>query len=268
MKNGNPASDPLTQLAQQPVAMERMTELHLVMGSQCNVRCAFCYQKSYSPKDDLSPDIVKDLLPKLRGVKNLIVQGGEPTVMKSCKMIRDHIAEAGFEGRICFLTNGVLFKDEWIDFMLSQKGAIHFSINASCKEVYDRTVRYGDFDAVMTNLKRILDLKKERGQKEPFLDLSFVIYKDNMWDILDFFEMVHSLGLPHCTFYLDCRYPATKLFEDMSEEEFDRYHELVLKTLDSMAACRMPPTEITALDFVMRTMKEEREEKMQEAKVA
>lgn len=258
----------LSTLANAPIPIASMTEMHLVMGRQCNIRCSFCYQESFSPKDDLSDEIVTDLLPHTKHLDRLIIQGGEPTVMKCCKKMRDYLAKTQFDGRLCFLTNGVLFGDEWIDFLINRKADAHFSINASCKEVYDKIIKYGNFDAVVQNLSKLVEQKKLRGQIEPRIGVSFVIFEDNMWDILNFVKLVYNIGVQGCSFYMDCRYEGRKLFKDMPDEELEAYHALVLETMTYMNQIGFGPSELATIDHLILDIKNERTEQKTEGLIA
>lgn len=94
-------------LSQIPAPLSDIGSLHLVLGRQCNVRCEFCYQTSFSPKDDLPTQTLQThLLPFLGSVQRIIIQGGEPTVMKGCKMLREKLVEDDFRGEVSFVTNG------------------------------------------------------------------------------------------------------------------------------------------------------------------
>jgi sulfatase maturation enzyme AslB (radical SAM superfamily) len=63
--------------------LQGLKGMDLVMGYPCNVRCTFCHQADYSTKRVLDRRIWREaLLPAYEVVRDINMQGGEPTVSK------------------------------------------------------------------------------------------------------------------------------------------------------------------------------------------
>lgn len=240
----------LDHIARQPVPYD-FGMLHLVMGRQCNVRCEFCYQTSFKPSDDISDDVVRDrVIPFVADARRMIIQGGDPTVMKNCKRLRDHLRGIEYRGDLCILTNGVLFDGEWLDFMLGRRapGEVHFSINASCQRVYDEVVKYGDWDRALANMGEIIRRRADRN--EPRATVSFVIYERNMWDVLEFYRFFRDFGVNGFAYYIDNRRPKN-FWSQWSRESIRDWRSMIRQAISEMREGGFDTSELPTLDYLL-----------------
>jgi len=243
-----------------PPPIER---LHIVLGVQCNIRCEFCYQNSFAPRDSLPEDVITSkILPLLPKLKDLILQGGEVTTMKNGHKMRDYILQNNFALKPTFLTNGILLDERWIDMALKQEGTVHVSINASNRQLYDKTTKYGDFDRVIKNIRRLMQLKKERQGIGLRIMASFVVHENNMWDIYDFFRVFQEIGIDHITYYMDARRRIDKypdfLFK-LSDADLAKYWALVRSTIECIKRDnRYNATELPYIASLLDSLQAER----------
>src|SRR3989344_3044048 len=94
-----------------------------------------------------------------------------------------------------FITNGVLFTaEEWAKFPGIHRMArsIRVSIDAACKETYDRIRLGGDWDVLMKNLEFIAALRRQNTIQR-FM-ISMVIQEGNFTEMADFARMAKQLG--------------------------------------------------------------------------
>jgi len=85
-------------------------------------------------------------------------------------------------------TNGALVTSDVAERLVgSGISVICFSIDASTKETYEK-IRGGDYDAVIKNINRLIEIKKVRGSKLPFVRVSMVPCELNRDEIDTFIE--------------------------------------------------------------------------------
>lgn len=180
--------------------LKEIKEILLIMGSECNIRCAMCYQRTYDPADNMPVDIYKKyLLPLYPYLKRIVIQGGEPTVMSNCRELVQFVDQ--FPNiRFAFRTNGVCVDDFWMGVFMERTDSIRFSINAATPNTYDRVMKYGDFNKVLGNVRRIT---KGKTNKKPFVVISAVLFRHNAYEIAEFIDLGHELGVDRVRFNID-----------------------------------------------------------------
>src|SRR5207245_11347316 len=79
--------------------------------------------------------------------------------------LRDMILAAEETGiRLGFTTNGTLWDDSMIDFMIEHRvESLCVSMDGATKETYEQARIGADFDKVVYNLNRLIERKKELG---------------------------------------------------------------------------------------------------------
>jgi MoaA/NifB/PqqE/SkfB family radical SAM enzyme len=149
---------------------ERVAPIHIDWGLSkfCNVNCVFCFgifqnlKKEYIQRDALLNSI-KDAADI--GVKSIAFIGdGEPTLNPNLYDALKLGKELGLS--MALSTSGVaLDTDEKIETVLDCCEWMRFSISAGDQEGYKKIHRVDKFDKVVTNIKRIVELKNKKGSK-------------------------------------------------------------------------------------------------------
>ena len=191
------------------IKIKDIDELHVELGYQCNLRCIMCFQKDYTQK--INPDIwQKKLLPLYPYLKRLIIQGGEPTVIKASKELADLALEKNPNIKFGIMTNGLLFGKYWRELFVDHGYSANFSINGANKEIHEKINVNSNFEKVMKNLEDLIAL---RGAKENGLEISisFVIIPENLHQLDDFVELAKHLGVEKVRFFFD----AARLPDDV-----------------------------------------------------
>ena len=200
------------------INLEDIEELHLEIGYQCNLRCVMCFQKDYTQKMD--KDLwQKKLLPLYPSLKRLIIQGGEPTVIKESKEVVALALQENNNIKFGAMTNGTLFTKYWQDLFVEHGFMVNFSLNAAKKETHESININSNFDLVLKNLKALLELKQSQGS-DVEVSISLVIIEQNLHEVSDFIELAKDLGVNKIRFFFD----ASRLPEDVNKvkKEIDK----------------------------------------------
>ncbi len=146
---------------------QRIAPVYLDIGvtKKCNIKCIYCFGFSQHMTGEI---IKRDALlttfyqaPRL-GVKAIgIIGDGEPT-------LNPHIYEAMDIGKkggldMAFSTNGILLDDKKMENILRNCTWMRFNLSAGTREGYKRIHKVDRWDAVIKNIKRIVELKDIHG---------------------------------------------------------------------------------------------------------
>ena len=181
-------------------AMQRLRRLHLIMGLQCNVRCVMCYQRDFTSRHNMPPEIYREhLAPLYPHLSHVKIQGGEPTIMPNCRDFAQ-MARAYPNLSLTMATNGVALSGFWLETLLEQCSHVNFSINAASGPTYDRVVKLGDFRKVLDNIGKVLALRRAH---RPKVSLSSVVIGPNLGELADFVALGTRLGVDWVEFLVD-----------------------------------------------------------------
>jgi len=82
--------------------------------------------------------------------------------------------------------------EEWVDMSLDK---VYVSLDAAHKETYEWQRPGSNFDRVLNNLKKIDEIKKNKGKHYPRLCFHYIINKQNICDVLDYLDLVKDLNI-------------------------------------------------------------------------
>jgi MoaA/NifB/PqqE/SkfB family radical SAM enzyme len=170
--------------------------LHIGLANTCNHRCIMCFIKDYSVvlPEKVWKESLLGLYPQLN---EIIVSGGEPTVIKGAKDFIKLVKEVNPNIKFALFTNGQEFNEEWIELIKNNVSWVNFSLNAAKKETYEKVQKGGDWYKVISNIIRVRDTKRIKVQT------SFVVLKENYKEAHEFIELSSYLGSTHTSFFFD-----------------------------------------------------------------
>ncbi len=92
--------------------------------------------------------------------------------------------------------NGNTITDEMAEALVKyQFRHMHFSLDGASQEVYSIYRRGGDFDKVISNIKKINALKAEHNSLYPMMLWRYVVFGHNVCDMLKAKKMAQELGI-------------------------------------------------------------------------
>jgi Radical SAM superfamily/Iron-sulfur cluster-binding domain len=144
----------------------------------CNAKCVFC------PRDEMhrrqgvmDMDLFKKIVDECAtlGITHVRVHNyGEPFLDRQLVEKVRYAKERGIK-EVGMISNGSLITEELARGMIEAGlDAINISVDASGKEVFERTRLNLDYDTVIGNVRTLARLRKESGRTHPKLILSFV----------------------------------------------------------------------------------------------
>ena len=162
----------------------------ITCGSACNIKCKFCYNchMNYYPE-------ASDLLNVVDQIHETLIEatltGGEPIVTKAGRALLEEFATGKYKFAVSLFTNA-----QYADFKLYKPvNLVRVSISAdgATKKVYEYVRKGGDFKDLIRNVKKFIEMKKEK----PYLDitLNFTVSSDNYVDIPEAVKLYEGLGL-------------------------------------------------------------------------
>lgn len=213
-------------------------------GSACNIRCKFCYNcnMDYHPEP---ADILKIIDQIHETLVYCQLTGGEPLITKAGRALLEKFAEGKYKFAVRLGTNA-----QFVDFDLLKPvnlADVQISADGATKAVYEKVRVGGDFDDLIRNIKKFVELKKEK----PHLKIStnYTVTSDNYMDIPEACKLYEDLG----TFTMFSLVMREKDDPQNIRERPDLYEPL-LKKLDEALAVAVNPITKDKLTAIKNTI--------------
>lgn len=171
------------------------------ISNKCNLRCKMCHfsfdRVFMRPADYMSPDeftrVANEVFPYAHTV--VLSAGSEPTLSPHFEEIL-RIASVWPLQELKFLTNGILFTTGMTTAILeSSVTQIDVSIDGACAATYEKIRRGGRFDRLVSNLKRLRDMKKDLGKTTPLVQFNVTLMKSNLAELSEFVDLAEQCGV-------------------------------------------------------------------------
>jgi radical SAM protein with 4Fe4S-binding SPASM domain len=156
----------------------------------CNLRCTMCalhsdfidHSHTETHPKHFHLDKYRWILDQLGPYRDSISVApqfwGEPFMSPH---LRDMILYAEEKGiRLGFTTNGTLWDDDMIDFMIKHKVQTLFvSMDGATRETYEQVRIGASYDKLVHNLHRLIERKKALGSATPYLTINMALFPEN-----------------------------------------------------------------------------------------
>lgn len=173
-------------------------DIEVEVTTRCYLKCTMCEHTYWKDKAYLNQDLtfeqfkkLVDSMPKLKWI-NLTGEGSSflnPDFMKMLRYMKSKSVYVDFSHDFVFMTDEIA--RELIDLGIER---IYFSIEGATKETYE-SIRVGaNYDRVIDNIKRFVQLKKEMNSPIPELCFRMTFFKDNIHEVEQLIDLIHSLG--------------------------------------------------------------------------
>lgn len=181
-------------------------ETFLEVSNVCDLKCTMCadfsgesHQRAQTIQAKrrglIDADaIIERLDPVLRHTLSVhCFGGGEPTIHPDFRRIVGHLAH--YDVLIDFFTHGQHLDQAMVEFLMDS--GIHkvtVSLSGLTRAVYDRYYLGGDFDRVITGLRRIADCKAAAGSPYPIVEINSLGFRPHVAEFDAFVARMAELG--------------------------------------------------------------------------
>jgi radical SAM protein with 4Fe4S-binding SPASM domain len=171
--------------------------------SYCNLRCSMCVHKEMTREKgimswNLFTKIIDEIAETDKGVRVWMVFFGEALLLKRRKpSIFDKITYAKKKGLLDVVlnSNGNLLDEEAArGVMESGLDAIYIGLDAFRKETYEKVRVGGDYEKVVQNTLRLIELKRIMNLPKPEVFVQFVVMDINEKEVGDFTKFWNHQG--------------------------------------------------------------------------
>lgn len=162
----------------------------------CNLRCSFCTRNNKQVVRMTAPELDKILSRFHKHISSLQLScAWEYSITKNAAEIVKVLGKCKISYTAIY-TNGNLLPDDVakaiIDIRLND---FVISIGEARKETYERIRKGGNFEKVLSNIRKLDKLKKERNSKYPRLCANLTLINSNIKELPEFVDLAHNLGI-------------------------------------------------------------------------
>lgn len=165
------------------------------LTNACNLNCIMCGRNAADFKlTSFDMDVFRSFEPIMDYVEEVTLMGwGEPTIHPHFKEMLDIIHKHGTRAYFC--TNGMSLakiKDSLFDNEVEVFGV---SLDGASQETNSRIRRGSDLESIASNLKEIVEEKKRRGLKYPWINFVFCAMQSNIEELPDLVRLAAEIGI-------------------------------------------------------------------------
>ncbi len=162
----------------------------------CNYRCFFCIHGNgrHIVPTLLDRALFEKLKPLIESVKHVHITGlGEPLLNAH---LLDYLAYLREKNKSYYInTNGSLITEAHADLLTTSRSELSISLDAGDGETYRKMRSGGNWDRIISGLKRLSQTRAVRGSRYPFLYLTFHINALNLTSLKKIPEFARELGI-------------------------------------------------------------------------
>lgn len=189
----------LAVLARPEKAGNKPVHLQIEPTTVCNLKCAFCVREKnvFRPKS-LSLEKFVEVFDQVQPARVTFAGDGEPTL---CPDIWKMVAYARERGAKTIITSnwtiGPRIAEKALDAGLE---ALRISIDAASKETYVAMRKADYHGTIVAGIRRLQELKRERGLATPDVGFEYVLGRDNLHEMCAVLDLAVELELSRVNF--------------------------------------------------------------------
>lgn len=172
------------------------TRAHIELTSRCNFRCLTCKHGYVDYGEDLNDKIldnfIEEILPNILEVE---MQGtGESLLSKNFNKLFDAVYNYKNK-KMILITNASLFNEELIKKIVNSNFNLIVSLDGSNEFSFRSHRPFGDYNRVLSNLKKFSEEKIKTNNKNFLFTINMVVTKVNYKCIKDLVSLSHKLNI-------------------------------------------------------------------------
>ena len=180
-----------------PVVATLPRSLYLETTNRCDSKCQTCIRtfQSLEPPADLTLEQVKAIAAQFPVLERVVLHGiGEPLLNREIFEIVGYLKSRAVV--VLFNSDAIsLTATRALRLIESGLDEYRVSMDAATRQIY-RTLRGVDqFDRVVANVRRLVELERERGRSVPRVSLWFTASRANLDELPAFVQLAADLGV-------------------------------------------------------------------------
>ncbi len=169
-------------------------KVYIELAQTCNLDCISCFQRNWTdPLRQMDKGLFLDInqqLHLLDSLEHVVIGGiGEPTTHPDFNELMRVLPKV----KRSITTNGFNWSDETVHTLVSEFDQIIVSVDG-LDETF-KTIRTFELDHLRENLKRLVDLRKEKKQLRPHLIAQLVLSKWNIDEVEPLIDELRKMGI-------------------------------------------------------------------------
>jgi MoaA/NifB/PqqE/SkfB family radical SAM enzyme len=188
----------IERVQHKPALKSKPYVLDIEMTNTCNYRCLFC-----STGKGLGKNFGKM---KPENIENLVKELGEYLYLASLHFRGEPLLNEDLPGIIelfhknnihTVMNSNISLMDEKKARMIIESNLDYLvaAIDGSTKETYEKYRVGGNFEKVLENLKRLIQLKKELKSSRPYIEWQFIVFNHNIHQINEVKILAREMGV-------------------------------------------------------------------------
>lgn len=171
--------------------------VHIEPTIRCNLKCTHC---DHTYWDRMCPDLTYDgfrhIIDQMPDLNRVVMHGmGEPLLNKDIYRMVEYASKER-KLKTIMSSNGIPINETNARKLIANGlQVLSISVDGATKETYEKIRVRGNFDRLIRNIKRLLDLKKEMNSETPWIYFSMVCMKDNIHEFLKLIDLAKELGV-------------------------------------------------------------------------
>ena len=181
-------------------AERRFLNVRFDLHNRCNLRCSICYYAIEAfrrqPLERMSDEVIeamaREIWPRTREL--WFSCGYEPLLAPNLAEVLIRAKASGIPA-VRLVTNGLLLNEEKARMLIDAGlDGLMVSIDGARRDTYEAIRQGSDFERVIGNVRRLQEIKRERGVKHPELCVNSVMTAGNITDWADVVHLAADLG--------------------------------------------------------------------------
>jgi len=171
--------------------------VHIEPTVRCNLKCVHCdvtYWDRMCP--DLTYEGFRTIIDQMPDLKRVIMHGmGEPLLNKDIYRMIEYASKER-KLKSIMSSNGIPITEEnGKKLITSGLAVLSISVDGASLETNEKIRVRGNFDRLIRNIRRLVELKNELNSKTPWIYFSMVCMKDNVREFLGLIELAKEIGV-------------------------------------------------------------------------
>lgn len=174
----------------------------------------------------MSFDEFKNILDKIPGVMKVNIQGmGEPLLAKDFVKMINYAKKKG--AIVTTVSNGMALTPEKSEELISSKiDRIYFSIDNADPEKYKKYRVGGDLRIVSGNIKKFIEIKKEKKNNKIFTGIWMLLFNDNIDQLVPVLKLAKRIGVDEVVVQTEISFRGKENWKDViSNMKIDKNSE-------------------------------------------